>query len=176
DDGKLESVASNQYLGLGGKITKKFDVGFMYLTPEVQIDGSRAYYDPITEINAGDTNAVALEIEKSVTESLYSLGGLKIGKEFDLGNDWKLDASINGSYSYEFGEPLASAKGTIYGMEGKQLEVIKDVKSIGATAKVGTRIGLSKTYFDVYGEYSYSDSQRTKGGTGTLGIKYKFGY
>ncbi|MGL6105567.1 hypothetical protein [Romboutsia sp.] len=171
DGNNVETVGTGKYFGSLVRANRNFDLGFMYILPEVQFDYGQNQQDEINEIGLTSVNFKANSTTKS-----NILGALKFGKIFDLGNELKLDTSLRGDYSKELGNPIGDVNVQVAGAENGSY-TINNYTKIGAESNAIVRVALSKPFFALYVEYAYSlAGDRTTGGTITSGLQYKFNY
>ncbi|MGL4392009.1 MAG: autotransporter outer membrane beta-barrel domain-containing protein, partial [Fusobacteriaceae bacterium] len=176
DGNNIEAVGTGKYFGSLARVNRNFDLGFMYILPEVQFDYGQNQQDEINEITGTTTNATAVNFKSNSTTKSNVLGALKFGKIFYLGNELKLDASLRGDYSKELGDPIGDVNVQVAGAENGSY-TINNYTKIGAESNAIVRVALSKPFFSVYAEYAYAlAGDRTTGGTVTGGLQYKFNY
>ncbi|MGL4393098.1 MAG: autotransporter outer membrane beta-barrel domain-containing protein, partial [Fusobacteriaceae bacterium] len=171
NNNSVETTSNGNYFGSLARVNRNFDLGFMYILPEVQFDYKMNNQNKIEE-----TGNVSVNFETNSTTKANLLGAVKFGKIFAFEKDWKLDTSLRADISQEFGNPIGDVTVKVTGADVGSY-TINNYTKIGSEVNGIARIALSKPFFSVYTEYAYTlSSDRTTGGTITSGLQYKFNY
>ena len=121
---QIEGNTSDILYGLNNEMRYTYDLGFMTIEPQLELNASGYYQNKIKE---DDSKASAMIIKGTNNLSVESGAGVYIAKETVYGENGKIKGRLGGSYYRELSQPYHTMRARIRDMDGYYLIESEDI-------------------------------------------------